>query len=210
MNENVKPIELLVEEHTVILLALQGLLGLAAQAEAADGADSMDVTVASKAIEFIVEFADRHHHGKEEKLLFNLMEQRGFARTSGPLAVMYHEHETGRALVRSMATSLDKIASKTDYEAELAKFADNARQFAQLLSAHIQKENQILYPMAQKYLTSDDMGELEKMFSAFETEAAKTGVQETYYELGNRLGSLAPACGSGDESGCEGCGSYCG
>ncbi|MGD0266766.1 MAG: hemerythrin domain-containing protein, partial [Candidatus Methylomirabilota bacterium] len=37
------------------------------------------------------------HHGKEENLLFKTMVDRGFPRQGGPIAVMLHEHETGRS-----------------------------------------------------------------------------------------------------------------
>ncbi len=54
-------------------------------------------------------FADQCHHGKEEELLFPLLEQKGMPRAGGPIAVMLHEHESGRRLIREMAESEQQI-----------------------------------------------------------------------------------------------------
>src|SRR5512136_1599035 len=53
-------------------------------------------------LEFLRLFADRCHHGKEEDLLFPKLGEKGFPPNAGPVAVMLHEHEQGRALIRTM------------------------------------------------------------------------------------------------------------
>jgi len=201
MSNEIQPIELLVQEHRIIESALQGLLVLAMQAKQEPGPEVFDEVFAQQAIDFIREFADKHHHGKEEKYLFELMQERGLSRSAGPLAVMYHEHDMGRALVSKMEDSLRKQ--------ELNLFAQAAFDFAQLLSDHIQKEDRILYPMAQRFLTVQDMDELGQLFTKFESEAEQDGIQNTYYEVASHLEMLASGCKAQDESDCEGC-CHCG
>lgn len=189
------PLEILMEEHRMIEFMLQGLQALTERSE------PFDAELAQNALEFIRAFADKHHHGKEEKLLFALMHERGFSLSSGPLAVMYSDHEAGRALVREMSEALGNK--------NLSRFAERAREFVGLLGAHIQKEDRILYPMAEKFLTGADMKALAQAFAEFEQEAEKTGVQARALEIANQIGALASGCDPDRELGCEGC-SHCG
>ncbi len=62
-------------------------------------------------LEFFRLFADRCHHGKEEELLFPLLERKGMAHEGGPIGVMLHEHEQGRSLVRQMGDATDAFSN---------------------------------------------------------------------------------------------------
>ncbi len=92
-----KAIEVLMGEHRLIEQAL-GSLETYALEIVADAPPRRDVVGEYAA--FFGGFADACHHGKEEDILFQRMVERGLPREVGPLAVMYHEHELGRAHVR--------------------------------------------------------------------------------------------------------------
>ncbi|MFB3127626.1 MAG: hemerythrin domain-containing protein, partial [Candidatus Acidiferrales bacterium] len=62
-------------------------------------------------LEFFRLFADRCHHGKEEELLFPLLERKGMAHDGGPIGVMLHEHEQGRSLVRQLGEAADACST---------------------------------------------------------------------------------------------------
>lgn len=109
-----KPTEVLMQEHRVIELVLSCLDRMA---DNCDAGLPLDIEAATQAIDFFRVFADKCHHGKEEDLLFPLMEAKGFPRDGGPTGVMLHEHELGRRQVRSMEdavkeTSLGDLAGK--------------------------------------------------------------------------------------------------
>ena len=55
-----------------------------------------------RAVDFIRNFADRTHHGKEEDNLFPALEQHGMPRQGGPVGVMLDEHDQGRGLVSTL------------------------------------------------------------------------------------------------------------
>jgi hemerythrin-like domain-containing protein len=133
----------LMEEHRSIERLLGSLLRLAATAERF-GAEARSRLAAH--VEQFRSFLDGFHHGREEELLFVAMQDAGFAPTHGPLAVMLSEHEMGRARVQSLA----RIGSATGplSPAELAELREHASAFAAILSAHIAKEDNVLYPMA--------------------------------------------------------------
>jgi len=134
-----------------------------------------------QAVDFVRNFADRCHHGKEEQNLFPRMEARGVPREGGPIGVMLFEHEQGRSYMRAIAAAID------DYEADgllgAGIIAENARGYVDLLRGHIAKEDGVLFPMADRVLTPADQAELEQSFERIETEVMGPGVHERYHRL---------------------------
>ena len=171
------PTQILKDEHTLILEALDGLERKLAALEA--GA-TPDRAYFEKAVKFIRTFADECHHGKEEDLLFKTMVDRGFPLQGGPIAVMLSEHETGRAYVREMA---EASASVGQDPAAAEKIIRNGRAYIQMLRPHIDKENMILYPMADNMLSPQDQTQLGEAFERFETEKIGADVHEAMMTL---------------------------
>ncbi len=140
--------QLLMEEHELILRGIQVLEAVAARG----GPPPQDL------LDFLTGFADQHHHGKEEQILFPAMEEAGFPPDAGPVGVMLHEHEQGRALLAALK--------------EPARFAEAARAYAALLRAHIDKENQVLFPMAGQAIPREDQQRVDEAFDEFERASA--------------------------------------
>ncbi|MFH1652096.1 MAG: hemerythrin domain-containing protein [Chloroflexota bacterium] len=139
----------------------------------------------NRAVDFIRNFADRCHHGKEEENLFPEMEKKGIGRETGPLGVMLLEHEKGRAFVRGMAEAGERYA-KGDKSA-LPEAIENARGYAQLLWQHIDKEDNILYNMADMVLTPQDQLALTERFEAVEQERIGSGKHEQYVAMVEKM-----------------------
>ena len=113
-----------------------------------------------KMVDFFRNFADRCHHAKEERHLFARMEGRGMSRDSGPIAVMLMEHEEGRRRIAAIAEALPR-ASKNEPSA-IAGVKENPLSCARLLRAHIDKEDNVLYPTADNLLSQDDRKALDE------------------------------------------------
>ena len=137
------PIEVLVEEHEKIVRVLDALDGWA---EGLDGADDGERPVLRRFMTCIREFVDPIHHGKEEDILFALMVEHGFPKQQGPIAVMLHEHDLARRLIATMHGLAEREAPWSEAERAEAKRA--AGSYTELMRQHIDKENGILYPMA--------------------------------------------------------------
>jgi len=173
--------DILKHEHRIIELVLNALEGMAQEAEAGRLPDRER---AEKALELLRNFADKCHHGKEERELFKVLEARGMSHEAGPLAVMRQEHEAGREHIREMAAALAVMGS--DPQA-LARFAEHARGYVELLRHHIWKEDHVLFPMAEQALSSADDQALVEVFEAVEKEEIGEGVHEKYHEWAHEL-----------------------
>ncbi|MBZ0170597.1 Hemerythrin HHE cation binding domain protein [Candidatus Methylomirabilis lanthanidiphila] len=182
------PTQILKDEHTLILQALDGLERKLIALEAGAAPDR---AYFEKAVKFIRTFADQCHHGKEEDLLFKTMVNRGFPLQGGPIAVMLSEHEAGRTYVRDMADAAAAI--QTD-PAATQKIIRNGRAYIQMLRPHIDKENMILYAMADNMLSADDQAHLSEEFERFENEKIGADVHNSMMALLEELKPGGHSC----------------
>ncbi len=176
-----KATDILYEEHRIIMKVLECLQKIVEQAE---DSGKLNLKSANHAIDFLKNFADGCHHAKEEDRLFGVMEENGIPRQNGPIGVMLVEHDEGRKSVRGMAQCVEK-AAQGDAEA-VRRFAGHVHDLTALLSAHIAKEDQVLFPMANQVL---DSGTFDKLFSDFKNIEVKAGGQRhtQYITLAKQL-----------------------
>ena len=138
-----------------------------------------------KALDFFSHFADQCHHFKEEQVLFPAMEERGIPREGGPIGMMLMEHEEGRGHVRSMLAALTLAEARN--EAAKDTLLENARAYLRLLREHIQKEDEILFRIADDVIPPDEQKQLLRSFEEHEAKEIGTGVHEKYLKLVEEL-----------------------
>jgi hemerythrin-like domain-containing protein len=138
-----------------------------------------------KIVDFCRVFIDRCHHGKEEEYLFPKLEEKGVAREQGPIGVMLQEHEAGRQRVKAIAASLPQ-AGTGDSQA-VAALTANLEAYSALLRAHIDKENNVLFPMADRLFNPAEQQTLLQAFAKHEAEEIGEGVHEKYHQLAHEL-----------------------
>jgi hemerythrin-like domain-containing protein len=103
-----------------------------------------------EAVDFIRNYADRFHHAKEEDVLFEALVTNGMPRSNSPVAAMLVEHDQGRALVNALELAAnDALAGRPGQDAAIA---ENALGYLELLREHIDKEDGILYPLAERLI----------------------------------------------------------
>ena len=173
---------ILSNEHRVIEIVL---LCLNKVVEEAKLLKKLNKKSAQTAIDIIKTFADKCHHGKEENHLFAIMINKGLSAEFGPVGQMLSEHRQGREYVQGMSDNLDS-ASNGDIQA-IKLFAENALRYVKLLQAHIQKEDNILFPMAEKMLQEEEQEDLLKAFHHVETDHMGDGTHEVYLDKVKKL-----------------------
>ena len=180
-----KPTEQLIREHDAIKIMLRIMEKVSQKLEAGERAD---VEHLDSIIDFIRTFADKCHHGKEEELLFTAMVESGIPGKGGPIGVMLSEHESGRKYVRGIIDGIAKYKKGED-KAEL-QIADNARNYVALLTLHIDKEDNVLYPMADMHLTEDKKRELLEEFERVERGKIGVGKHEELHKTLDELSKI--------------------
>ncbi len=134
------------------------------------------------AVDFIRNYADRFHHAKEEDVLFVELIRNGMPEKQSPIEAMHMEHDQGRAHVRAIEEAAQK--SLAGEVGQTAVIAENAKGYAALLRGHIDKENDILYPLAERILPQEVR---DRMLAAYARAEAKTPqLEEKYLKLVER------------------------
>ena len=170
--------DILMAEHRLIEQVLDCLEKIVQQVTTGQ---KLDRESSLEAIDFCRAFVDGCHHAKEEGYLFPLLVQRGLSQEEGPIAVMLSEHNQGRAHVRAIFEELEKGAP------DRLAVAAHLEAFVALLRAHIGKEDNVLFPMADQLLTTQDQVTLEADFERVEREEIGEGVHEQYHQLAHEL-----------------------
>lgn len=172
-------IRLMMEEHQYILRMLTVVRKACYQVLQGETIDYEDF---DRMIDFIRNYADAHHHGKEEKLLFHEM-----VAHLGPLGNklithgMLVEHDLGRLFIGDLREALNRVKDG-DEESRLDVIA-NAIGYTHLLKRHIEKEDSVVYSFAERQLPREVLEAVELKTQEFEAEATAKDTQQHYINL---------------------------
>lgn len=158
------------------------------------GGAAPDPALIRDAIAFVVEYVDGCHNRKEEDHLFARLEALGMPRQGGPLAVMLSEHERSRALLARLRTLADAYAAGD--ASQLAGLRRAFVEYTSLLKEHFWKENDILYPMARRFLSEADDAAVLLGIRAVE-DAQGPGTRARWYAHAERLAAGIPDLSAG-------------
>lgn len=158
--ENNNPTQILELEHKFILKVIGGIKKIESQITPGDkiAADQL-----IRIVDFMRNYADRCHHGKEEAILFPYLIEHGVPSEGCPIGALSHEHVAGRKLVLSMS---ENIAAFQNGDEEAQKqIIEVAQNITKLYHNHIWKEDNLLFPMTHKVCNSQELDELYNLFT---------------------------------------------
>ena len=113
-------------------------------------------------VDFIRLYADKTHHGKEEEFLFKMMsDELGAVADNLVKHGMMVEHDIARLYVSDLETALNAYDENPSDKSKLAILVA-AGSYEQLLRRHIQKENDVVFPFAEKSLSNLSLDYLNK------------------------------------------------
>lgn len=146
------PMKILVEEHKLIK---RWIALIPTIVERFDIQSEQDRELILIGVDFIRSYADKFHHVKEEDILFKYFDE-----SQDIIQTMYEDHRTGRNHVKAIVEALEQRDHQT--------VVDHLHGYQQLLTQHIKKEDEILYPWMDRNLTVSQVGELFSKFQAAE------------------------------------------
>jgi hemerythrin-like domain-containing protein len=155
------PMKKLVDEHVLI----KKWIALIPQVlETFDLGSAEDRELILEGVNFIRSYADRFHHAKEEDILFKYFDE-----NSDILKTMLEDHAKGRNLVKAIVEALEKRDRQGVVGHLLA--------YRGLLTEHIKKEDEILYPWMDRNFTVTQVGELFSKFNEVEGQTDRKGIE---------------------------------
>ncbi|HAS73626.1 MAG TPA: hemerythrin [Clostridiales bacterium UBA8960] len=172
-------IALMVEEHVLIKRMLTVLRKASYKAILTSEVNYDDF---AEMIDFVRSYADHHHHGKEEHFLFSEMVKHG-----GPAAEklvnhgMMVEHDLGRLHMAELEKAL--LLHREGNAESVVDIVANAVSYTHLLHRHIDKEDQVVYPFAERALDKGLIESINTSCEAFEKEQEIKGVAQKYMAM---------------------------
>lgn len=134
------------------------------------------------AIDFIRNYADKFHHGKEEDILFKKMSSElGPVIEKGPIYGMLAEHDLGRLFVKNLENALIE-AEKGNIDAKVDIIA-NATAYTDLLYRHIDKEDNAIFNFAETQLKPEIHEELNSDFEKAKEHLNSDETEKKYVTL---------------------------
>jgi hemerythrin-like domain-containing protein len=134
---------------------------------------------------FIKNFTEGCHHKKEEGELFQALVENGVSKESGPLAIILLEHEACRRLSRKMRLATERLQAGDIRARDLV--IQIANSYIELFRQHIDKEDNILFPIADIVFPAKVQQRLMESFSQIVIDDKGDDVHEKYFGLAERL-----------------------
>jgi hemerythrin-like domain-containing protein len=173
----------LINEHGAVVTALDLLEKITLSVTLNNKQASADLT---ELLEFFSGFVDKCHHAKEEEVLFPALE-RVLEGREGEVTIrsMLSEHAEGRQHVHALKEQLELLV-KGDASA-VKQIATHAGAYRQLLSAHIEKENRVLFALAERLIPAQTAKVLLEQFDGIERDRIGKGKHDEFHTMLHRL-----------------------
>ncbi|MBM4053936.1 MAG: hypothetical protein FJ264_04515 [Planctomycetes bacterium] len=138
------PVKKLVDEHVLIKRLLALIPSIVSYIEKSA---KVDKDLVLRCVDFIRNYADKYHHMKEEDILFKYVDE-----NAEIIQIMYKDHDTGRNHIRQVVEGAES-GNKAQIKEHIFGYRD-------LLTQHIKKEDEILYPWIDRQLSDTQVGEM--------------------------------------------------
>jgi len=178
-----KSVDIMIEEHENVMRMIKVIRKYCYKVLKDEDIDYKDFY---RIIDFIRNYTDGHHHAKEEDVLFKIMgEEIPKLTNNGPITGMLIEHDMGRLYVSNLEKALEEYERGKD-EARLDIIA-NAICYGDLLTRHIDKENNVIYKFAENMLSNSVKEKIDRQSEKIERQAEEEGIQQKYMNLLDEL-----------------------
>jgi hemerythrin-like domain-containing protein len=175
------------DEHRSIAAVLHGMQHLVRQIR--ERGAKVDTKVFRAMLYYLDTFSERMHHPKEDRYLFDPLRHRG----AGPdalIAELEREHAEGGNALRRVEQCLIRYEEGGDEE--FPEFAREIDRFVESYWEHMRKEEEHVFPLAEKLFSAADWDAIERAFKGNVDPLAGHRNEKDFRKLFSRIVSLAP------------------
>jgi len=181
-----KALNIIRDEHRSIAAVLHGIQHLVGQIR--ERKAKIDPRIFRAMLYYLDTFTERMHHSKEDRFLFSAMRRRG-AEAEALIAELEKEHAGGEQSLRRVEQCLLRYEEGGD--AEFAAFAREVDSFAKGYWDHMRKEEEQVFPLAEKLLTPEDWTAINLAFGE-NADPLASEADGNFRKLFTRIVNLAP------------------
>ena len=175
------------DEHRALAAVLRGFQYLVQQI--GNSGKAPDFPLMKSMLTYIETFPDKLHHPKEDEYLYRIMRERT-SEVDATLDLLEEEHRQEPEWLGRLRTSLEL------YERDAGAFdgfADAVEFYVASHFSHMNKEEDVVMPVAEKVLTAEDWQTIDAAFGSNQDPLVGTGTQKEFRKLFRRIVNLMPA-----------------
>lgn len=153
------PLAVLREEHRAIMSVIYRMHE---QIELLQQNKPVEKATLKSIVEFIRQFVEKTHYQKEVTLLLPALEESGAPLTDCPLPLLKQDHELGVSLLTTLENLLPTCEKNEDHTRD--KLIETLNALKEIYTRHTLKEENFIFPLAEKYLSQAKKKSLSKAF----------------------------------------------
>jgi hemerythrin-like domain-containing protein len=162
-------------EHRLIERAIE-ILGIEKKRLEAGG--ELDPLFIDKIVDFIKTYADRTHHGKEEDILFESLEEKPLSGEEDRLMQeLIEEHKLGRRLTGELVAAKDAVVGGN--REELSTVLEVMGELIDFYPQHIKKEDDTFFPNTERHYSNEELDKMLREFYDFDMQMIHEKYQDT-------------------------------
>lgn len=173
------------DEHRSLAAVLHAWLHMLKTAKAQG--NTPDASLMEAMVHYIRTFPVALHHPKEEEYLFRKLRERT-SEVNADLDELEHQHERDEQLVAELADTVKRHAGG---EAPIDEVEEAVSRYATFIWEHLGREEGVILPAAQRYLTEADWNEINAAFSENRDPRFGADTDAEYRRLFSRIVNLA-------------------
>jgi hemerythrin-like domain-containing protein len=180
-------IRLIKDEHSslaAVLRAAEHVVG-----KAVSTGNPVDFKLLRAMLYYLREFPERRHHPNEDRILFSRIKART-DEADAAIAELEEEHGRGDRMLQSLTIALDDWETRPAAGGRL--FAELLSGFASFYWAHMEKEETIVLPAAERSLSNEDWHDIHAAFESHQDPMFGEDVADEFRVLFSRIIRLAP------------------
>jgi hemerythrin-like domain-containing protein len=140
-------------------------------------------------IDFLKHFIEKSHHKKEE-IFYPILSGVDNLKDKEELSVMLYEHVLSRNYLKDINSCVINCKIGNSFSQDL--LAESMMKYVVLIKNHINKEEKIIFPMADKILNETQQREVFSQFEKIEHKIVEHDFHGHYHRLLDKLKSKYP------------------
>lgn len=177
--------QIIKDEHRAMASVFNELVS---QVSACEAGGMPDFELLGRMVHYLREFPEKTHHPKEDEYLFSTLAMRS-GDASKLVEETREEHVLGSELLERLAKELDNFREHKTPAANAA-FCAAAKTYVQLQWNHMNREEQVLIPMAAQCLKKEDWERISEVFRNNENPLFGVKAKNDTHKLKDALATL--------------------
>jgi len=181
------PTENLINEHKKINELLDIMSKIALKIKSKDVFYPNDV---EEVVKYLINIIENSHHGKEDDVFYPELISSGIPKETAPLSIINYEHLISVNYLKDISSCVVNCKIGNDFSGEL--LADSLTNYVIAIKNHIQREEEIVFPIANEVFSIEKQNEILQRFEVIEQKYISNSFNDQFDKLLNKFKNKYP------------------